>query len=560
MKPLARRALLILVGLGLVCPGTAATPYRFTTDEPVWTVQDTKPIPEPGGRGENRYHNFIDGYWLRPLNDALGLRRQVDAQDLNSMEEVPGSSWFTPRLGNHPMTPEVVGRGPLVAGVLRASAALPVVAARVDGSEPFVVIEETTGRQCVLVFDDPRYPEMRTAATVIANRVLYAAGYHVLESFITEVDPATLAVADDARKIGEFGGDSDLGEGDLAKLLERLESGETALRVAACRLPGGTPKGGFAAKGRRGDDPNDQIPHENRRSLRGLRVLCSWIDLTRMRSDRTLDVYLSEGEYLRHHLVGLGLSLGARLQAPHPFGTEGRESYWEMGRWFTNIFKLGFGPSYQDRPAEQRFAGVGSFEARGFDPPAWKPAYRFEPFANTGWADAFWAAKIVASFTDEHLSAAVSAGHISDPAARAYLTGTLVERRDRIAAAYLGGSTAADRFEIRNPNPGRWMLAFEDLSVLAGVVHPDDVQYSMVFRLPDFGGKLGQQSRGGHYRHFDLTAFVPPEHLHRHDPQRYAVAEVRAFSHLGKWLPGRTDVHIYFDPRLGPRIIGLYRY
>ncbi len=559
MRSPALWALVAIAGLGLVHDGAAATSLRFTTDEPVWTVLDTQPIPEPGLRGENRYHGFIDGYWLRPMHDLLGLRRPALAQDVNSAEEVPASSWFTPRMGTRTMPPDVVGRGPVVSGVLRTAGSLPVVAARVDGKEPFVVIEETTGRQCILVFDDPQYPQMRTAATVIAGRLLYAAGYHVLESFVTDVDPADLEVAVGARKFGEFGGKADLRSRDLAKLLERLDSGDAPLRAAACRLPGGISKGGFAGKGTRGDDPNDRIPHEHRRSLRGLKVFCSWIDLTRMRSDRTLDVWLSEGDYLRHHLAGLGLSLGARLQAPHPFGTEGQESYWEMGRWFRNIFKLGFGPAYQDRPAEQRFVGVGSFEARGFDPAGWTPAYRFEPFVNTGWADAFWAAKIVAGFTDEQIAAAVSAGRLSDPAAATYLTGTLAQRRDRIAAAYLGGSTAADRFEIQSPTPGRWMLAFEDLGVLAGVSHPDDVQYSMIFRLPDFGGKLGQQSRGGHYRHFDLTAFIPPVHLHRHDPQRYAVAEVRAYSHLGKWLPGRTDVHIYFDSRQGPQIVGLHR-
>ncbi len=54
--------------------------------------------------------------------------------------------------------------------------------------------------------------------------------------------------------------------------------------------------------------------------------------------------------------------------------------------------------------------GVGRFESERFEPWLWKPAYPWEPFNHTDRFDAFWAAKIVARFSEEHIQAAVDAG------------------------------------------------------------------------------------------------------------------------------------------------------
>ncbi len=564
MRPSVRIGVLFIVALALALLGShpttaAAGGLRFQAKPPIWEIDDTAPIDEPQVRDWNRYHSYIDGYWLRPLDDILGLHAGHPALDINSVEGVPASSWFTPRVGHLDLSAADVGRGAVSHPALTERDTYSVLAARIDGPEPFLLIAEDEKRQCRLILDDPAYPEMRTAATVIAGRLLHACGYNVFESFIDHIRPEQLVLAEDAEERERYGGTGDLDQKELDALIARLAPEGGRLRVAVCRLPEGTPKGGFPDRGVRGDDPNDQIPHQDRRSLRGLRVFSSWIGLTRMRTDRTLDVYLDDGRYLRHYLYRLGMSLGARVQSPHPFGTESEESYWAMGVWLGNLFQFGFGKSYQTHPPAARFPGVGEFAARGFDPVSWAPAYRYEPFARMAWGDAFWAADIVSSFTSEQIGAAVAAGKLSDPQAEAYLRGTLIERRDRLAAGWFAEINAACDFEILRPSQNRWLLSFDDRGVTAGAMLPEDTQYVMAFSLPELNELLGEQARGGHYLEFDLSHFVPPPHLHRNDPRRYGVASLRAYSYLGRLRSGACHVHLYFDPETGPRVIGIER-
>jgi hypothetical protein len=51
--------------------------------------------------------------------------------------------------------------------------------------------------------------------------------------------------------------------------------------------------------------------------------------------------------------------------------------------------------------------------------------------------DLFWAARRVAAFSDEMIRAIVKTGGYTDPAAERHLADVLIQRRDKIAAAYL---------------------------------------------------------------------------------------------------------------------------
>ncbi len=537
----------------------AAGAPRFAVADPVTVVNDTTAIEAPAPTDWNRYQSFIDAYWLRPLDHALALHKTRPAADINSLDEVPASTWYRPPTDLKSATARDLQRGNTVPGAaLHPGDRLTVLVAHVEGPEPYVDVRDPRGGRLRIAFDDPDLPEVRTAAAVIASRLLFAAGYHVLPISIDRVRSDAFVLGDDAVRIGEFGGRDRLQEEDLEELLNRVAPDGEA-RVAVSALPAGTLLGGFPETGTRQGDPNDRIAHQDRRSLRGLRVIASWIGHTRLRTDRTLDIHLDDGGYVRHYLARLGAALGGRELSPHPFGTEGRESYWQMGTWMGNIFALGFGRSYPPRPTAPSFHGVGAFTADGFDPVGWRSAYAYAPFREARWEDILWGARLVASFTSDQIVGAVAAGELSDRKAAAYLAGTLIERRDRIAGAWFRRLNAADEFRLVEQGGDRWTLTFDDLGVRHGSALPEDAFYVMRFELPELGETLGEQSRGGRRLEFDLAAFMPPPWKHRNDPARYAIAHIRAYDYRGRARQGIARVHIYFAPEGGPRIVGIER-
>jgi hypothetical protein len=78
--------------------------------------------------------------------------------------------------------------------------------------------------------------------------------------------------------------------------------------------------------------------------------------------------------------------------------------------------------------------------------------------------DAYWGAKIVASFSNEQITAAVEAAHYDDPRASAYLVANLVVRRDKIARYWFNRIAPLDYFSVQDA-----VLRFRDLAVDIGL-------------------------------------------------------------------------------------------
>ena len=84
-------------------------------------------------------------------------------------------------------------------------------------------------------------------------------------------------------------------------------------RAVASKVIEGRPIGPFNYHGTRPDDPNDVIPHEHRRELRGLRVFSAWLNHDDSRAVNTQDSVVAEGgrRYIRHYLIDFGSTLGS---------------------------------------------------------------------------------------------------------------------------------------------------------------------------------------------------------------------------------------------------------
>ena len=71
--------------------------------------------------------------------------------------------------------------------------------------------------------------------------------------------------------------------------------------------------GSFTYEGTRRDDPNDTVPHELRRDLRGLHVFCAWLNHTDAKGGNTLNAVVEEDgiRFVRHYLIDFGAILGS---------------------------------------------------------------------------------------------------------------------------------------------------------------------------------------------------------------------------------------------------------
>ena len=91
-----------------------------------------------------------------------------------------------------------------------------------------------------------------------------------------------------------------------------IVSPDGTYRAVAARQLSGRVIGPFKYFGTRNDDPNDIVPHEDRRELRALKVFGAWTNLTDMKAGNTLDTVVTENGrgVVRHYLQDVGSTFG----------------------------------------------------------------------------------------------------------------------------------------------------------------------------------------------------------------------------------------------------------
>ena len=115
----------------------------------------------------------------------------------------------------------------------------------------------------------------------------------------------------------------------------------------------------------------------------------------------------------------------------------------------SQFFTLGlYAPKWQ-HAKYPKLPAVGRFEYEVFDPEHWVGDYPNAAFRNENPADRLWAARKIAAFTEEEIRAMVATGRYTDPAAEEWVVRCLIERRKKILDAFLTGTAALDRFEVR---------------------------------------------------------------------------------------------------------------
>ncbi|HKE18339.1 MAG TPA: hypothetical protein VKB80_25850, partial [Kofleriaceae bacterium] len=233
---------------------------------------------------------------LLPLGQTVSPARYVEAAvgaraalDVNRLGEVPDSTWFENRIGRRPMTAAEIARGP-GDWIEPAPGPLTVVSGKLEGATPGFVMHDTAGRVYFVKFDPPAFPELSTGAELVAQRLLHAAGYLVPEMQVTQLALDRLVLDPAAQRRNSYSQLVPMTRAYLDGLLSNLNPApDRRLRALLSRATPGRSLGPFAYRSVRVDDPNDRIPHERRRSLRGLWVFSAWLNNTDVRQENTLD-------------------------------------------------------------------------------------------------------------------------------------------------------------------------------------------------------------------------------------------------------------------------------
>ena len=241
-------------------------------------------------------------------------------------------------------------------------------------------------------------------------------------------------------------------------------------RAVATRVPTEWAKllGPFQLFGTRSDDPNDIVPHEHRRDLRGLFVFAAWLNHNFFLAPNTGDVLIVENDVpvIRHFLIDFTRTLGSGERGAKT-AREGNETMWNRIGGAKNAAGLAIYTPRWMRARYPKIPAVGHFEYETFDPRRWTPNQPLAPFENRLPEDTYWAAKQVMAFSDDNIRAMVETGMYSDQAATEWIARCLAERRDRIGRAYFSAVLPLDNFSVEKER-----VVFDDLAVKHGFVSP----------------------------------------------------------------------------------------
>ena len=461
----ARRIGLLVLSVGALafCARVVSTQSpRFYPDDPIARVPESQDASKAAPYEQSMLYELSYNLFVTAGYKPSGER----AKNINTIDEVPDSSWFTNRIGTRGVTMEELVRGPNV-GAPPDPSKWVLIREKTAGVHPGFTAIDGKGETWFLEFDSPHYPEGPTSVVAIATKIFWALGYNQVESFLTTFDPKKSSIDPKATIRRPSGKRTRFTQDDVDVILERVAPNpEGTYRVIAGRMLPGKILGSFMYAGTRPDDPNDLVPHQHRRELRALRVFGAWTNLTDLKAANTIDSLITEDGKTRvkHYLQDVGSTFGM-CNGYHEWDLSW-EYFYEGGPTRKRFFTLGFGLSPWQTVDYVEYPSIGKFEGDEFDPRTWRPQTPTTAYMELRDDDAFWAARRVAAFTDEQLRAAIHTGEFSNPEAEKHLGDVLIKRRNKIASVYL---TAVN--PIVNPRLEGNGLTVENAAVTAGVAH-----------------------------------------------------------------------------------------
>lgn len=575
-------ALGAIVIAGAILTACASTePPRFPLKDPMWRDPDTQSVSvpcrrEPTAKDPNHLNCAPRSYWsslmwdgadnviFGPVSEALGLYLPgEEAVNVNSLDEVPDSSWFTNRIGARPMSVAEVTLGACnPALILHPEAAADgswiVDKGKAEGTTPGFRID-VKGQRYLLKIDDPDQPELGSAAQTVGLAIYHAAGFNTPCEQVVYFKPSLLKLAPGLRyKGGNLELEKEFDQKALDAILAKCPKRGDTVRMQASAWIAGQNVGPFRYVGTRSDDPNDVIPHQDRRELRGSRLIAAWIDHIDAREGNSLDTWIADRKdlpdsspgHIVHYLLDTSESLGPKWRTFEPVTRRAGYTYvFDWGQFASDLAGLGIAVHpwdyVQKTPGHELFF---YYNVRDFVPEDWKMEYANTAFSRMTERDGAWMARILARLTPEMVGGLAEMGRFTDPGNTAYLAMLLEGRLERILDRYLTRlSSVAD---VRVEDLDR--LCGRDVAEWRGVRTPDHFRY--VAESSRAGALQVERREGG-----DICVRLPhgalDGSLADDSPARYLVVTVR-----DGVAAGPLRAHLYdLGPARGYRLVGIER-
>jgi hypothetical protein len=455
----------------LVPVGCASSNRTFPLRDPMTVDTDTQPVTvacrsSPTTKDPHNVSCAPDVYvspliWdgadnmvFRPLSEAVGVERHGEAVNVNSLDEVPDSSWFTNRIGTRDISADELARGACSpAQILDPDGSEDgtwlIDHGKDNGSSPGFRVTIPGKGKYMLKGETPDQPERPSAASTIGAAAYQAVGFNTSCEQIVYFRPSLLKLTADLTHQGNFGAVEPFDQKVVDKILaDSPHRGELVRMQASAWLPGYL-IGPFRYTGTRTDDPNDVTPHDDRRELRGGRLLAAWLDHFDAREQNSMDSWIATSGagngkpdaspgHVVHYYLDTSDCLGSEWEWEQISRRLGYSYLADWGDMARDLLTLGIPTRPWDRvrrtPGQEIF---GFFNVKDFEPDGWKNEYPNAAFSRMTERDGAWMARILAHFTPEMVEALARMGKFSDPRKTTYLTSVLQGRLEKILGRYL---------------------------------------------------------------------------------------------------------------------------
>lgn len=450
----------------LLLLGCSGAERRFPLRDPLWQDTDQQPVSvdcaaRPTDKDQQHRACAPEPYvsplaWdaadnsiFRPFARVWAVDPGRPAPNVNAFDEVPDSAWFTNRLGKRKPSRSELLQGAcsdtdLLDGATAAAGSWVIDQGKPNGATPGFRIKVQGKYKFLLKTDNKEEPERPTAASAIGAAMYHAVGFNTSCEQIVYFDPSVLSLKPGLKATDNSGITKAFDARALSRVLgQAVRRGNLVRMQASAWLPGYL-LGPFRYEGVRSDDPNDAIPHEDRRDLRGARVLAAWINHFDAREQNTMDSWIADDSevsdsspgHVRHFYLDTSDSFGSLWEWDEISRRLGHSYLLDWGYMGADFVTLGTIERPWERAQKTPGGLFGYFHYRDFDPDAWKNEYPNPAFSNADERDNAWMTRILSRFDREDIEALVSLGRFTRPEHASFLTDVLEQRLERIVSRY----------------------------------------------------------------------------------------------------------------------------